>query len=71
VILLDLMMPVMNGWDFISALKRDDRFADIPVAVCSAVPQHRPPEMRFIQKPINLVTLIERVEELRAQHPPS
>jgi CheY-like chemotaxis protein len=67
VILLDLMMPVMNGWELISALKRDDRFADIPVAVCSAVPQQKPPEIRFIEKPINLVTLIETVEELRAQ----
>ena len=67
VILLDLMMPVMNGWDLISALKRDERFADIPVAVCSAVEQQRPPAFRFIKKPINLVTLIETVEELRAQ----
>jgi CheY-like chemotaxis protein len=67
VILLDLMMPVMNGWDLISALKRDERFADIPVAVCSATVHQRPPAMRFIKKPINLVTLIETVEELRSQ----
>ena len=36
VILLDLMMPVMNGWEFRSALQRDERFKDIPVVVVSA-----------------------------------
>jgi len=66
VILIDLMMPVMNGWELISALKRDERFADVPVAVVSAMADKRPAEVRFIKKPINLVTLIETVEELRA-----
>jgi CheY-like chemotaxis protein len=32
-ILLDLMMPVMNGWDFIVALRKDEALADVPVVV--------------------------------------
>jgi CheY-like chemotaxis protein len=36
VILLDLMMPVMNGWQFRQAQAGDPRFAGIPVVVVTA-----------------------------------
>lgn len=36
VILLDLTMPVMDGWAFRTAQRRDPRIADIPVVVLSA-----------------------------------
>ena len=36
VILLDLMMPVMNGWQFRNAQTADPRLANIPVVVVSA-----------------------------------
>ena len=35
-ILLDLMMPGMNGWDFRAEQMRVPEFAEIPVAVLSA-----------------------------------
>ena len=35
-ILLDLMMPVMNGWEFRSAQRADPRIAAIPVVLVSA-----------------------------------
>ncbi|MGH7173857.1 MAG: response regulator transcription factor [Gemmataceae bacterium] len=35
-ILLDLMMPLMDGWQFRQEQLRDPRLADIPVIVCSA-----------------------------------
>ena len=35
-ILLDLMMPVMNGWEFRDAQTRDPRLASIPVVVITA-----------------------------------
>jgi CheY-like chemotaxis protein len=35
-ILLDLMMPVMDGWEFRLAQRRNSRIADIPVIVLSA-----------------------------------
>jgi CheY-like chemotaxis protein len=34
-ILLDLMMPVMDGWSFRQALRQDPRLARIPVIVLS------------------------------------
>lgn len=35
VILLDLMMPVMDGWQFRAAQRRHPRFASIPVVLMS------------------------------------
>jgi CheY-like chemotaxis protein len=35
-ILLDLMMPVMDGWQFRVEQRRDPKLADIPVIVISA-----------------------------------
>ena len=36
-VLLDLMMPVMDGGTFLAALRNDARFRDIPVAVITAL----------------------------------
>jgi CheY-like chemotaxis protein len=36
-ILLDLMMPVMNGWQFLEARGKNSVIADLPVVIVSAV----------------------------------
>jgi two-component system, chemotaxis family, chemotaxis protein CheY len=35
-ILLDLMMPVMDGWEFARRMRQDPKIANIPVVVLSA-----------------------------------
>ena len=35
IIFLDINMPVMNGWQFLTRLKKDDIYKDIPVIVYS------------------------------------
>jgi CheY-like chemotaxis protein len=40
VILLDLMMPVMDGWQFRREQLQNPALADIPVLVISAIPAH-------------------------------
>jgi len=66
-ILLDLMMPVMNGWDFHAEVQKDPSLAGIPVAVLSAVGQMRPfGLMHELHKPIdlpNLLGLLRAIEE--------
>jgi CheY-like chemotaxis protein len=37
-VLLDLMMPRMDGLDFLTKLRGDARFAEIPVILMTAVP---------------------------------
>jgi DNA-binding response OmpR family regulator len=36
-VLLDLQMPGVSGWDVLRALRADARFAYLPVVVCSAL----------------------------------
>ena len=65
-ILLDMMMPVMNGWEFRSQQKRDPELAPIPVVVCSAVGDIQQ-EVSLVgaegclQKPINADQLLDTV----------
>jgi CheY-like chemotaxis protein len=40
-ILLDLMMPQMDGWEFLLRIDHSDRFRGIPVAIMSAHPSVR------------------------------
>jgi CheY-like chemotaxis protein len=67
VILLDLMMPVMTGWEFHLEQKADPRLASIPVIVLSARPsmQHEAFFMEveeFIQKPMDMTRLLTTIQ---------
>ena len=67
-ILLDLMMPLMTGWEFREQQLTDAQLAAIPVIVLSARPslQHEAFTMtvdEFMQKPVDisrLLTIVER-----------
>jgi len=55
-ILLDLMMPVMDGWEFLQRQRRDWHLCTIPTVVVSGVPSHDPrclemPVVRLLPKP--------------------
>ena len=55
-ILLDLMMPVMDGWEFMQRQRRDWHLCTIPTIVVSGVPSHDPrclemPVVRLLPKP--------------------
>ena len=63
-ILMDLMMPVMNGWELRSALLEDPRFKDIPVVVISAIGQETVDQLEagmYLPKPIDVDTLLDVV----------
>jgi CheY-like chemotaxis protein len=67
-ILLDLFMPVMNGWEFVRRL-RGTRFEAIPViVVTSSGPHWGPPVARVLRKPIDFDGLLA---EVRAATAPS
>jgi CheY-like chemotaxis protein len=63
-ILADLMMPVMDGWQLIAALLQDDRLATLPVVLVSANPEAGPDGFPRVKKPIDLDDLIKIVSEL-------
>jgi two-component system response regulator MprA len=67
-ILLDLMMPEMSGWEFRGEQLRDPRIKDIPVVILSATPDVRKTAEElhasgWVRKPFDLDELIEMVQE--------
>jgi len=71
VILLDLMMPVMDGWSFRSAQRSDPRISGIPVVVVSADAEGTlaslAPEA-FLPKPYDLARLLAVVGRYCTRH---
>ncbi len=63
-VLADLMMPVMDGWQLIGALSQDDRLATLPVVIVSANGENSPGGFRQVKKPIDLDDLVKIVGEL-------
>jgi CheY-like chemotaxis protein len=66
-ILLDLMMPVMDGWGFRAAQKSDQDLESIPVVVLTAhaSAQKAAQDMDaagFLKKPVRLETLLDTVQ---------
>ena len=70
VILLDLMMPVMDGWQFRRQQVQDQQLAGIPVIVVSAAGKDRISEIdanAYLSKPVDLEQLLERVTQYCSQ----
>jgi len=64
-ILLDLMMPVMDGWKFAEKLRDDEKLSTIPVVIVSAfVDQTRTLNAQgILKKPVELDALLEVVKK--------
>lgn len=67
-ILLDLMMPVMDGWQFQKELRQVPALARIPVIVISAskFSKERMDADAFIPKPLDAGVLLETIESFLA-----
>ena len=65
IMLLDLMMPVMNGWDVLRTLR--NLHVEIAVVVLSALADKAAP--RQIAKPISVDQLIKLVDVVTSQAP--
>ena len=71
-VLLDLMMPDMDGWEVYQQMKADDDLRDIPVVVVTAKAQsidkvlglHIAKVDDYITKPLGPQELLESVEKI-------
>jgi CheY-like chemotaxis protein len=65
VILLDLMMPVMDGWQFCAALEQDRSLREVPLIVISALPDvaNRIPAAAHLAKPVDIDGMLALVDE--------
>jgi DNA-binding response OmpR family regulator len=75
-VLLDLMMPDMDGWDVYQQMKADEATRDIPVIVVTAKAQSIDKVLGltiakvedYISKPFSPQELLDSVEKVLAQH---
>lgn len=70
-ILLDLLMPQINGFDFLKKLRKDRNTKETPVIVVSAATDEENVDkimkmgaIDFIKKPIDLEYLVDKVESV-------
>jgi len=71
-VLLDLMMPVMNGWEVLQTLRQSSELAALPVVVLSAIEAQGCVD--YIQKPVSLdrlLTLLDMIRTRISERPPS
>jgi CheY-like chemotaxis protein len=69
VILLDLRMPVMDGWAFRREQRADASLSGIPVIVLSGADAERVPELEAaaaFEKPASLTDVVSAIRRLRA-----
>ena len=64
-VLLDLLMPVMNGMEFMQAKSHEDAIAAIPVCIVSGVAENPelPGASAFVKKPIEFDGLLKFVRQ--------
>ena len=79
-VLLDLMMPVMSGWDVLDAFKKNPMLVGLPVVVFTAAGDSsvndRGLKKPVLRKPIDLDLLLEMVNKIcltgfSVEEPPS
>ena len=66
VILLDLMMPVMDGWEFRRRQQSDPKFAKIPVVVITAAGKYGAASIaaeRVLPKPLQLELVLQALAD--------
>jgi CheY-like chemotaxis protein len=62
VMVLDLLMPVLNGWQTIEALRAQGRLRDVPIIICTSAPDKAPPGFPVLAKPVELNQLVQALE---------
>jgi CheY-like chemotaxis protein len=69
VVLVDLMMPIMDGWTFFSRVRHDPKTATLPIVAVSAMPVEDEPRFTArLRKPFDLKTLLDTVSGLCPAH---
>ncbi|MGH2459112.1 MAG: response regulator, partial [Chloroflexota bacterium] len=67
-ILLDVVMPSRDGWELLATLKGDPKLAEIPVIVCSVLPDRELAlslgAADFLPKPVTRSTLLRALERV-------
>jgi DNA-binding response OmpR family regulator len=70
-IITDLLMPTMDGFDFIKAVRQNPNYKNVPILVFSATPAHTSEKKvlelganAYLKKPSTLENLVSSVNKL-------
>jgi CheY-like chemotaxis protein len=68
-VLLDIIMPIMNGIDFIKVIRGDNEYKDLPILVLTTDDSKKEEAMEagatdFIIKPISPIVLMEKINQI-------
>ena len=73
-VLLDIMMPGMNGWDVAAKIKENPKWSDIPIVFVTAkgdamsIGMGNMAAEDYITKPFDIMDLKSRVEKVLSRH---
>lgn len=62
IILLDLFMPVMDGWELLDKLRSDGRLARLKVLVTTSAATNTPKDVPVFLKPLDFDTLLRALD---------
>jgi CheY-like chemotaxis protein len=73
-VVLDVMLPDIDGWEVLQALKADPSTRDIPVLICSALREEKRSIARgadgYLQKPILYEDFLEALSSMHMEPEP-
>jgi CheY-like chemotaxis protein len=74
VVLMDIMMPDMDGYEALDEIRKNSRLADVPViaVTAQAMPGDREKALdagadAYVSKPVNVDTLLQLLEEYKSR----
>lgn len=64
-VLLDMMMPIMNGREFLDTVMKDSTLAPLPILIVSAIADRTNTEgsVGFLKKPIDINVVLDVVSQ--------
>jgi CheY-like chemotaxis protein len=64
IMLLDLFMPVMDGWQVLEQLRADGRLGCTQIVIITSAPHRAPAGVPVFQKPLDLDKVMNEVQRL-------
>jgi CheY-like chemotaxis protein len=64
IVLLDLFMPVMDGWQVIDQLRADGRLDKTQIVIITSAPYRAPAGLPVFEKPLDLDKVMTEVQRL-------
>jgi two-component system, sensor histidine kinase and response regulator len=63
VVILDLLMPVLDGSEMYERMRADPKLRTVPVIISTSDPRRAPPGVLTLKKPVSLARLLSAVEQ--------